>query len=106
MLVPKNAYLPPALMLLAVFAGLSVFGFAGIIFGPVVMIMIVTTINLYRAVSKGGDWRDAFEDLDGDAEKKKKPGIFQRLKAKLGGHKEAKTLAVGSTSGSEAAAAE
>lgn len=62
LLVPRNAHLAPALMLLAVFAGLSMFGFPGIVFGPVVMIFIVTTINLYRAVQKGGDWQDAFDD--------------------------------------------
>lgn len=61
MLVPKNAYLPPALMILAVFAGLSMFGFLGIIFGPVVMIIIVTTIHLYRTVMRGVPWVD---DLD------------------------------------------
>jgi predicted PurR-regulated permease PerM len=47
MLVPKEAYLHPALTMLAVFAGLSIFGFMGIIIGPVVMILVVTTLQTY-----------------------------------------------------------
>ncbi|GED97312.1 AI-2E family transporter [Gordonia crocea] len=58
MLVPKSAHLAPALMLLAVFAGMQMFGFAGIVFGPVLMIVIVTTVNMYRAVYKGVEWID------------------------------------------------
>jgi predicted PurR-regulated permease PerM len=52
-LVPKSAYLHPALVLLAVFAGLHMFGFWGIVLGPVLMIVIVTTISVYLAVYKG-----------------------------------------------------
>jgi predicted PurR-regulated permease PerM len=52
-LVPREARLDPALMLLAVFAGIAMFGAWGIIVGPVVMIVIVTTINVYLAVFKG-----------------------------------------------------
>jgi predicted PurR-regulated permease PerM len=52
-LVPRSAHLHPALMLLAVFAGLKMFGFTGIVLGPVLMIVIVTTISVYLAVYKG-----------------------------------------------------
>ncbi|AFM18781.1 putative permease [Mycolicibacterium chubuense NBB4] len=52
-LVPRSAHLHPALMLLAVFAGLRMFGFWGIVLGPVLMIVIVTTISVYLAVYKG-----------------------------------------------------
>ena len=52
-LVPKAARLDPALMLLAVFAGISMFGFFGIVIGPVLMIIIVTTVMVYLAVYKG-----------------------------------------------------
>lgn len=52
-LVPRSAHLNPALMLLAVFAGLAMFGFWGIVLGPVLMIIIVTTISVYLAVYKG-----------------------------------------------------
>jgi predicted PurR-regulated permease PerM len=46
-LVPKDSYLNPALTLLAVFAGVGMFGFLGIIIGPVVMILIVSTLQMY-----------------------------------------------------------
>lgn len=52
-LVPKEARLDPALMLLSVFSGIAMFGFFGIVLGPVLMIMIVTTISVYLAVYKG-----------------------------------------------------
>lgn len=52
-LVPREAKLDPALMLLAVFSGIAMFGFWGIVLGPVVMIIIVTTISVYLAVYKG-----------------------------------------------------
>ena len=52
-LVPREARLDPALMLLAVFSGIAMFGFWGIILGPVLMIIIVTTISVYLAVYKG-----------------------------------------------------
>jgi predicted PurR-regulated permease PerM len=52
-LVPRGARLDPALMLLAVFSGIAAFGFWGIMLGPVLMIVIVTTIDVYLAVYKG-----------------------------------------------------
>lgn len=52
-LVPRDARLNSALMLLAVFAGISMFGFWGIVIGPVLMIIIVTTIDVYLAVYHG-----------------------------------------------------
>jgi hypothetical protein len=39
-------------MLLSVFAGIAMFGPWGIVIGPVLMIMIVTTIDVYLAVYK------------------------------------------------------
>jgi predicted PurR-regulated permease PerM len=51
-LVPRDARLNPALMLLAVFAGIAMFGPWGIVIGPVLMILIVTTIDVYLAVYK------------------------------------------------------
>lgn len=45
--VPKTARLDSALTLLSVFAGLAMFGFLGIVIGPVIMIVIITTINVY-----------------------------------------------------------
>lgn len=52
-LVPREARLDPALTLLAVFAGLGFFGFLGIILGPVLMILIVTTIQVFMEVYHG-----------------------------------------------------
>lgn len=52
-LVPRDARLNSALMLLSVFAGIGMFGPWGIIIGPVLMILIVTTIDVYLAVYKG-----------------------------------------------------
>jgi predicted PurR-regulated permease PerM len=52
-LVPRAARLDSALMLLAVFSGIAMFGAWGIVIGPVLMIVIVTTISVYLAVYKG-----------------------------------------------------
>lgn len=49
-LVPRQARLDSALMILAVFAGLGLFGFFGIVLGPVLMIILVTTIQMYLEV--------------------------------------------------------
>ncbi len=61
-LVPKEARLDPALMLLSVFSGIAMFGFFGIILGPVLMILIVTTISVYLAVYKGVEMKEEEED--------------------------------------------
>lgn len=54
-LVPSTARLDPALTLLGVFAGLKFFGFLGIIIGPVLMILIVTTIQVFMEVYRNVD---------------------------------------------------
>ncbi|MET0452146.1 MAG: AI-2E family transporter [Mycobacterium sp.] len=77
-LIPRAARLDSALMLLAVFAGITMFGFLGIIIGPVLMIVIVTTISVYLAVFKGVPIDDP---EDGDDEPKA-PGPIARLIAK------------------------
>jgi predicted PurR-regulated permease PerM len=46
-LVPKRIRLDPALTLLAVFSGVAMFGFLGIVIGPVLMIVIKLTIEAY-----------------------------------------------------------
>ncbi len=50
LLIPKEAKLPSALTLLGVFAGLAAFGFLGLIIGPIIMILIVTTLEVYASV--------------------------------------------------------
>lgn len=54
-LVPKEARLDSALTILSVFAGLAMFGFLGIILGPVIMITIVTTIKFYAEFVESKD---------------------------------------------------
>ncbi len=49
-LVPKSARLDPALMILAVFSGIAMFGFLGIVIGPIIMILILTTLQIYLEV--------------------------------------------------------
>lgn len=49
-LVPKNARLDSALMMLSVFAGIGIFGFFGIVLGPVLMIVIITTLQMFMEV--------------------------------------------------------
>jgi predicted PurR-regulated permease PerM len=77
-LVPREARLDPALMLLAVFSGIAMFGFWGIVIGPVVMIVIVTTISVYLAVYKGIPMEVLEDDDDDD-----KPRKFRRLRGWL-----------------------
>ncbi len=73
-LVPKSAHLHPALMLLAVFAGLRMFGFVGIVLGPVLMIVIVTTISVYLAVYKGAP----LDQTDDEDDKERKEPFWKR----------------------------
>lgn len=47
-LVSKKAELHPALVILGVIGGLQVFGVLGFIYGPVIMIMLVTTFEMYQ----------------------------------------------------------
>jgi predicted PurR-regulated permease PerM len=46
-LVPKTAQSNSALTLLSVFSGLVLFGAIGIIYGPVLMILLITTLKMY-----------------------------------------------------------
>lgn len=48
-LVPKEAHLNPMLLILSVFGGLALSGLMGVIYGPVIMILFVTTIEMYVA---------------------------------------------------------
>ena len=79
-LVPREARLDPALMLLSVFSGIAMFGFFGIILGPVLMIVIVTTITVYLAVYKG-----VVMETESPPEQKRK--LLKRRRSKI----EAKT---------------
>lgn len=46
-LVPKGAYLNPALLLLGVFGGINLLGPIGALYGPVIMVLLVTSISVY-----------------------------------------------------------
>ena len=78
-LVPREAKLDPALMLLSEFSGIAMFGFFGIVLGPVLMIMIVTTIAVYLEVYKGVE----MDDDEAPAEEKKRRKLFRRRKKEL-----------------------
>lgn len=46
-LIPKKARIEPVLIVLATFAGLFHFGFIGVIYGPVITVILLTTLELY-----------------------------------------------------------
>ena len=46
-LVPEDARLSPAMTLLAVFAGIYYFGLIGVIYGPIIVIVLATTFTTY-----------------------------------------------------------
>ncbi len=52
-LVSKDVHLPPVLTLIAVLGGIKYFGFMGFIYGPVIMIFLVTTLDIYLKNYKG-----------------------------------------------------
>jgi predicted PurR-regulated permease PerM len=72
-LVPKEARLDSALLLLSVFAGIGFFGFMGIVLGPVVMIIITTTIKVFLDVFKNVQYDDDDDSLP-------KAGVMKRTK--------------------------
>ncbi|OBI89588.1 AI-2E family transporter [Mycobacterium asiaticum] len=74
-LVPRDARLNSALMLLSVFAGIRMFGPWGIIIGPVLMILIVTTIDVYLAVYRGVELKPV-------EEKPPRRGLLRKAMAK------------------------
>jgi predicted PurR-regulated permease PerM len=86
-LVPRAARLDSALMLLAVFAGLGMFGAWGIVIGPVLMIIIVTTISVYLAVYKGVPMDEPDEPDEKDSKPKRRNPLWRlirRIKHKRG----------------------
>mgnify|MGYP001400338521 CR=1 FL=1 len=74
-LVPSDARLDPALTMLSVFGGMAVFGFPGIVLGPVLMIVIVTTVQMFLEVFR------SIDSLNEDSTKKK--SIWGYLTSKL-----------------------
>ncbi len=52
-LVSKKASLHPALVIISVLGGLQVFGMLGFVYGPVIMILLVTTLEMYLKHVRG-----------------------------------------------------
>jgi predicted PurR-regulated permease PerM len=59
--VPHKARLDAALTILGVFAGIAMFGFLGIIIGPVVMIVITTTIQIFASMTDHTEQKEIAE---------------------------------------------
>ena len=47
-LIPDKIQLSIGLTMLATFCGLAYFGILGVVYGPIIMILIVTTIEFYK----------------------------------------------------------
>ncbi len=77
-LVPKEARLDSALMMLSVFSGIAFFGFVGIVLGPVLMIVIVTTIQMFMEV-----FRDTASLSKGETLRNDNKGFFSSVKRLL-----------------------
>jgi predicted PurR-regulated permease PerM len=52
-------------MLLAVFGGLGLFGFIGIAIGPIIMILVLTTIQIYLPVAEASHARPSKSPASG-----------------------------------------
>ncbi len=52
-IIPKSVQLSAGLTMLAAFGGIAYYGLLGVVYGPIVMIVIVTTINLYMEYHRG-----------------------------------------------------
>lgn len=76
--VPKSAQLDPALVILSVFAGLGIFGFLGIVLGPVIMIVILTAIQTFLHFKRTGKLPIAIDD-----DEPKKKSIFSQISQKF-----------------------
>ncbi len=77
-LVPNDARLDPALTLLSVFAGLRFFGFLGIVIGPVLMILLVTTIQVFLEVYRDVDAVDMPDEISPPKKRSRLKRIFSR----------------------------
>lgn len=53
-IMSREASLSAGLTMLAAFGGIAMFGILGVVYGPIIMILIVTTIHLYADRKKAG----------------------------------------------------
>lgn len=51
-LVPKSIRMNSALMMLAVFGGIAAFGFLGLAIGPIIMILVISTLQVYLPLAQ------------------------------------------------------
>ena len=109
-LVPKGAYLNPALVMLSVFGGMGLMGPIGLIYGPVIMILLVTSIEVYTKYILPSDLKDLEKDghVDLDAlglampeDEEKEHSTSEMLKNLLKGA--SASAREGSSAGTEAA---
>ena len=69
-LVPEGAYLNPALLLIGVFGGINLFGPVGLLYGPVIMVLLVTSISVYTKYILRSDLQP-YLDADGNLDLEK-----------------------------------
>ena len=72
-LVSKEAYLNFTLMLLALFGGIQLAGILGMIYGPVIMILLLTTIDIYTKYYANNDGRSGEKLTEEAAENPEAP---------------------------------
>lgn len=59
-LIPKSISLTPGVTMLAAFAGVAMFGLIGVVYGPIIMIIVVSSIRMYLDYYKeqeGAPWK-------------------------------------------------
>ena len=55
MITGKQTQVNPALTALSLFGGVAVFGFIGVLYGPMIMVLIMTTLGIYLQYVKTGN---------------------------------------------------
>ena len=79
LLVGKRLRLHPLLVFIAVVGGISVFGMAGVVLGPVVLSVTDALIEVWRRrTADGGTAEAALEEPTGSPSKRAKPAVSPR----------------------------
>jgi predicted PurR-regulated permease PerM len=66
-LVSKEAYLDAALVLVAALGGYDLFGFFGVVYGPVLMVLLITAIEVYSKYYAVRQTPPALSSVDGQS---------------------------------------
>jgi predicted PurR-regulated permease PerM len=61
-LIPKSIRMNSALMMLAVFGGIDLFGFLGIAIGPIIMILVLSTLQVYLPLARANQNAVAYDE--------------------------------------------